>query len=94
MSIIDESKFLSDDEWKAYEKLLTVHGHKSHHFVLEVIEDQRSMDMNDMNYVIIIKTIATHLKSQKSKTYYSRAGTGTWLTELDQDLKNGYFVYP
>jgi hypothetical protein len=31
------------------------------------------MDMNDMQYVVIVKTQATHVTSEKSKTYVSRA---------------------
>lgn len=91
MAIFDENKLLSDEEHKVYQRLLKVHGHKPEHFFLEVMEDQNPMDMNDINYVIIIKTKATHLKNENSKTYYSRAATGTWLAEFEQDLKKGYF---
>jgi len=92
MSILDESNLLSDEERKVYLRLLKLHGHEPHHFLLEVVEDQGAMDMNDINYVIIVKTKATHVKSQKSKTYVSRAGSATWLAEFEDDLKNGYFV--
>ncbi len=54
-------------------------------------EDQSPLDMNDMQYVILIKTQATHVGSQKSKTYLSRAGSGTWLSEFEEDLKQKYF---
>ncbi|MBI2707738.1 MAG: hypothetical protein HYX35_05455 [Proteobacteria bacterium] len=74
-----------------YNTLLKTHGHKPHHFVLEVKEDQSALDMNDMQYVIIIKTQATHVGSQKSKTYLSRVESGTWLSEFEEDLKKGYF---
>lgn len=92
MAILDENNLLSDDERKAYQRLLKLHGHEPHHFLLEVTEDQRSMDMNDINYVIIVKTKALHVNTQKSKTYLSRAGSATWLAEFDDDLKNGYFI--
>ncbi len=91
MAILDENNLLSEEEQDVYSQLLKLYGHEHHHFLLEITEDQRPMDMNDINYVIIIKTKATHLKHQKSKTYYSRAGLGTWLAEFEQDLKKGYF---
>ena len=92
MAIIDENQLLSEEERKTYHRLLKLHGHEPHHFLLEVEEDQGSMDMNDINYVIIIKTKATHLKNQKSKLYLSRSGSATWLAEFEDDLKNGYFT--
>lgn len=91
MTILDESNLLSGEEKENYHGLLKRHGHEPHHFLLEVMEDQGAMDMNDINYVIIVKTKATHLKHQKSKTYTSRAGSGTWLAEFEHDLKSGYF---
>jgi hypothetical protein len=92
MAILDENNLLSPQERDDYHSLLKTHGHEPHHFVLEVKEDQGSMDMNDIQYVIIIKTIATHMKSEKSKNYTSRAGSGTWLVEFEEDLKNRYFL--
>jgi len=91
MGILDENNFLSEKEREEYHTLLKIHGHQPHHFVLEVKEDQSPLDMNDMQYVIIIKTQATHGRSQKSKTYISRAGSGTWLGEFEEDLKKGCF---
>jgi len=91
MGIIDENNLLPEDELASYHDLLKTHGHEPHHFILEVSEDQSSMDMNDINYVIIVKTKATHLEHQKSKTYFSRSGSGTWLTEFEDNLKQGYF---
>ncbi len=91
MGILDENSLLSEREQEAYYTLLKNHGHQPHHFILEVKEDQSALDMNDIQYVIILKTQATHVKSQKSKTYLSRAGSGTWLSEFEEDLKQGYF---
>ncbi len=91
MGILDENNLLSEQESQAYHALLKTYGHEPHHFVLRVREDQSLMDINDIQYVIIITTQATHVKSQKSKTYTSRAGSGTWLTEFEEDLKTGYF---
>jgi hypothetical protein len=92
MTIRDENSLLSEEERQSYHHLLTLHCHEPHHFFLEVMEDQAPLDMNDMSYVIIIKTTATHLKHEKSKTYVSRAGSGTWLAEFEEDLKRGYFL--
>ena len=91
MGIIDENNLLSEEELASYHALLKTHGHEPHHFILEVSEDQSSMDMNDINYVIIVKTKATHLEHQRSKTYLSRSGSGMWLAEFEDDLKQGYF---
>ena len=91
MPIIDESNLLSAEEKGTYGKLLKIHGHKHEHFLLEIYEDQGSMDMNDLSYVVIINTKATHIKHQKTKTYRSRAGSGSWLAEFEKDLKNGFF---
>ncbi|MBS0271285.1 MAG: hypothetical protein JSR85_01385 [Proteobacteria bacterium] len=92
MAILDENDLLTEDERAAYLDLLRLHGHESHHFVLEVEEDQDTMDMNDLNYVIIVKVKATHVGHEKSKIYRSEAGAGTWLEEFEQDLKGGYFA--
>ena len=91
MPILDENGLLSEKETKAYAALLKTHGHELDHFQLEIVEDQESMDMNDLNYVIIVKTTATHLELQKSKSYRSQASAGTWLAEFEKDLKNGFF---
>ena len=91
MAILDENSLLSEEERKIYQHLLKSHGYKLHHFFLEIKEDQSPMDMNDINYIIIIRTKATHIKHQKSKNYTSRAGSGAWLTEFEQDLENGFF---
>lgn len=91
MPILDENGLLSEVEKQAYSELLKTHGHEPHHFLLEIVEDQETMDMNDLSYVIIVKTTATHLELNKSKTYRSLANTGTWLAEFEKDLKNGFF---
>ncbi len=91
MTILDKANLLSEEERKSYHRVLSLHGHTPDHFLLEIEEDQGPMDMNDINYVIIVKAKATHLGHQKSKTYYGRAGSGTWLAEFEKDLKEGYF---
>lgn len=91
MAIIDRNNFLSESEQSQYEKLLNKYGHRKDDFLLEIVEDQGPMDMNDINYVIIIKTKATHIPHQKSKTYLGSAGSGTWLSQFEEDLKKGYF---
>ena len=91
MAILDQNNLLSTEEHKAYASLLKLHGHDLHHFLLEVEEDQRAMDMNDLNYVVIVRIKANHVKQGTSNVYYSRAGSGTWLEEFDEDLKRGYF---
>lgn len=92
MAILDENNLLSAEESAAFQRLLKAHHYERHHFLLEVEEDQDAIDMNDINYIIIVKTTATHVKEGKSKAYRSQFGTGTWLTEFEQDLKNGYFT--
>lgn len=91
MPILDENSLLSEVEKQAYSELLKAHGHEPHHFLLEIVEDQETMDMNDLSYIIIVKTTATHLELNKSKSYRSQSGTGTWLAEFEKDLKNGFF---
>ncbi len=92
MAILDENNLLTEDERVTYLGFLNLQGHELHHFVLEVEEDQDAMDMNDINYVIIVKVKATHVNHEKSKIYRSQAGTGVWLEEFEQDLKEGYFA--
>lgn len=92
MAILDQNDLLSQQEREDYHVLLKTHGHESHDFLLEVKEDQSALDMNDIQYLVVIKTIATHLKSEKSKIYTSRAGSGTWLVQFEEDLKNRYFL--
>jgi len=91
MAILDENHLLSEEQREAYFTLLKTYGYEPQHFVLEVLEDQGSMDMNDIQYVVIMKTQITHEKSQKSKSYISEAGSGAWVTEFEKDLKEGFF---
>ncbi|MBX9620477.1 MAG: hypothetical protein K2X28_00340 [Alphaproteobacteria bacterium] len=91
MPVLDENGLLSEAEKQTYSEILTAYGHDPHHFLLEIVEDQEAMDMNDLSYVIIVKTTATHLELHKSKSYRSQANTGTWLVEFEKDLKNGVF---
>ncbi len=91
MAIVDENNLLGEEEREAYHRLLKIHGYELHHFLLEIKEDQSPMDMNDITYVIIIKSKATHILHQKSKIYLSRAGSGTWLAEFEADLKRDFF---
>ena len=91
MPILDENGLLSEVEKQTYSELLKIHGHEPHHFLLEIVEDQETMDMNDLSYIIIVKTTATHLELNKSKSYRSLANTGTWLAAFEKDLKNGFF---
>lgn len=91
MNILDKNNLLSPKEREHYHTLLKQYGYPHEHFVLEVMEDQAPLDMNDLQYVIIIKTSATHVKSHKSRSYTSRSGGGAWLAEFEEDLKNGYF---
>ena len=91
MGIVDEDKFLTEEELKEYYRLLKRYGFAPHHFVLEITEDQTPMDMNDINYVVILKIQATHTQSKKSRIYENRARSGTWLTEFEEDLNNAYF---
>ncbi len=91
MGILEEDHLLNKKERQAYHALLKLYGHEPHYFILEVKEDQNPMDMNDMQYVMIVRVQATHVGSQKSKTYVSRAGSGTWLSEFEDDLRSRYF---
>ncbi|OJW53432.1 MAG: hypothetical protein BGO67_01665 [Alphaproteobacteria bacterium 41-28] len=92
MTIHDKAHLISEEERESFHQVINRHGHKPDDFLIEVEEDQGPMDMNDINYVIIVKTKVTDLDTQKSKTYYSRAGSETWLAEFEEDLKNGYFT--
>jgi hypothetical protein len=91
MPIIDEGKLLTDEELKTYNQLLQLHSYKPYHFLVEVTEDQDPMDMNDIDYVIILKIKVTHVQNDISNTYLSRLDSGTWLSELENDFKNNYY---
>lgn len=91
MSIVDEDNFLTKEERKDYFNLLKTYGFAPQYFLLEVTEDQNAMDMNDINYVIIIKVRTTQVETEKSRTYWSSAESGTWIDEFEEDLKSGYF---
>ncbi|MBA3813613.1 MAG: hypothetical protein H0X26_03850 [Alphaproteobacteria bacterium] len=86
MSIVDEERLLSTEEQKAYQLLLELHGYEPYQFLVEVTEDQRPIDMNDINYVIILKIKVTHLGTDRSKTYISKLGSRTWVYEFEDDL--------
>lgn len=92
MSIIDEEKLLTDEERKAYQQLLKLHGYEPYHFLVEVTEDQNVIDMNDINYIIILNIKVTHVQNDISNTYFSRLGSQTWISEFENDLHNKYFT--
>jgi hypothetical protein len=92
MSIVDEENLLTDEEQKAFEQLLKLHGYEPYHFLVEVTEDQGTIDMNDINYVIILKVKVTHVQNDISNTYYSQLGSRTWISEFEDDLLNKYYV--
>jgi hypothetical protein len=91
MHILDESNLLNDAEKEQYYSLLKTYGFEPHDFRVRVTEDQKPMDMNDLNYVIVVKVKATHLKSNVTKIYESSAESGIWLAEMEEDLKAGEF---
>lgn len=91
MSIVDEKKLLLDEEHKLYHQLLKLYGEKPYHFIIEVSEDQNPMDMNDINYIIILKVKVTHTQKNISNTYFTQLGSQIWLAEFEQDLQNKYF---
>lgn len=91
MSVVDEKKLLQNEELKAYEQLLKLHGYAPYHFLVEVTEDQGPMDMNDINYIIILKVKVTQVKNGISNTYISQLGSRTWLSEFEDDINNKYY---
>ena len=91
MSIIDEKELLTDEEKKAYLQLLKQYGYAPHDFLAEVTEDQAPMDMNDMDYVIILNVKVTHKGKDLSHTYVSKFGSGTWIAEFENDLHHKYY---
>jgi hypothetical protein len=91
MSVIDEEHLLTNEEREAYQQLLKLLGYEPYHFVVEVTEDQGPMDMNDINYVIILKVKVIHVENNRSKTYISQLGSRTWISEFENDLLNGYY---
>ena len=92
MSVVDEEKLLSDEEYHAYGQLLKLHGYEPYHFLVEVTEDQGPIDMNDINYIIILKIQVTHVQNDISNTYFSKLGSRTWIAEFEDDLNNKYYV--
>jgi hypothetical protein len=93
MSIVDEGKLLTDEERKAYQQLLKLHGYAEHHFLVEVKEDQTLIDMNDINYVIILNVNVKNVRSNISNTYFSQSGSQTWISEFEHDLHKRYYTH-
>lgn len=91
MAIVDEQNLLTPEEHAIYMKLLKLHGYKPHHLLVEIGEDQGPLDMNDMDYVIILKVKITNVDNGISHTYLSKAGSKTWLSEFENDLNNHYY---
>ena len=91
MGIVDEKNFLTHEEHETYKRLLNLHGFEPYHLLVEITEDQATMDMNDMNYVIILRVKVTNVENGISKIYLSKLGSQTWLSELEQDLFNNYY---
>ena len=91
MTFVDEKKLLSKEEHAAYLHHLKLHGYEPHQFRVEVTEDQEPMDMNDIDYVIILNIKATYLENNISNTYISKLGSQTWISEFEDDLLNKYY---
>lgn len=91
MAIVDEKNFLTPEEHTIFKKLLKIHGYEPYHLLVEINEDQAPMDMNDMDYVIILKVKVTNVENGISNTYLSKLGSQTWLSELELDLQNDYY---
>lgn len=91
MAIVDEKNFLTHEEHKIYKQLLKLHGYEPYHLLVEINEDQGPLDMNDMDYVIILKIKVTNVDNGISNTYLSKLGSQTWLSELEDDLTKDHF---
>ena len=91
MAIVDEKNFLTPEEHEIYKQLLKLHGYETYHLLVEISEDQGPLDMNDMDYVIILKVKVTNVENGISKTYLSKLGSQTWLSELEDDLNDHYY---
>lgn len=91
MSILDDEHLLTRAEQKGYQDLLELHSYKNYDFLLEVTEDQQQIDMNDIDYVIILKINVKNLESGVENTYYSKLNSQTWLTDFERDLMNRYY---
>jgi hypothetical protein len=91
MSIIDDEHLLTRSEEKGYQDLLKLHNYKAHDFLVEVTEDQQQMDMNDLDYVIILKINVKNLESGIENTYFSKLNSQTWLTDFERDLLDRYY---
>jgi len=92
MSIVDEKKLLTNEERESYQQLLKLYNYELFHFLVEVTEDQNPIDMNDINYVIILKIKVTHVQNNLSNTYFSQLGSSIWISELEHDFQNKYYV--
>ena len=92
MFIIDENNLLTHEEHEAYHKVLKDHTLDPQQFLVKVTEDQESVDMNDIDYVIFLEVKVTHTQNNISNTYFSRLGSHTWIAEFETDLNNGYFL--
>lgn len=91
MAIVDEKHFLTTEEHEIYKQLLKLHGYEPYHLLVEIKEDQGPMDMNDMDYVIILKVKVTNVENGISNTYLSKLGSQTWLAELEDDFNHDYY---
>lgn len=91
MSIVDDEHLLTRAEQKACQDLLKLHGYKTRDFLIEVTEDQQQMDMNDLDYVIILKISVKHLGSSVKNAYFSKLNSQTWLADFERDLIDRYY---
>lgn len=90
--VYDVSRLLKDHELAVYNKLLWTYGHLPENFQIKVEEDQSGMDMNDLNYKIIITVETVYLPTKKAQTYTCPQGSGLWIESLEEDLKSGHFA--
>ena len=88
----DAFNLLKSHEVETYNKILWVYGHLPENFRIKVEEDQSGMDMNDLNYKIIITVETTYLPTKKMQTYRCPQGSSLWLENFENDLKSGHFA--
>ena len=91
MTIVDEKHFLTSEEHAIYKRLLKLHGYEPYHLLVEITEDQGPMDMNDMDYIIILKAKVTNVDNGVSHIYLSKLGSQTWLAELENDFNHHHY---
>lgn len=91
MSLIDKEKLLPNEDIVAYKAMLKSYGIPQADFEIHVAEDQDEIDMEDLDYVVMLYITISHKPTGIHKTYCVAQDSDVWIHEWSQDIKKDFY---